>query len=351
MIRLKRINILVLTVCILLHNLPLFAQLNVSTNEDTSILEMLSIDEIETNQELNNFITEHNGFELIEQEQGELRESVYTQIISEAGNDLSIDDIEELNDRYSLSEPLDEYLEPYQQILVERNATTKAIDNVWYLTYYTSGSSFSIKVLNIHSNVSDPLDSLSGNLYLYRLSKRTWYKESQVPIAKTQIKSGNVYTWNISSKYVKEKFEYDLTIVEDGVKWTYNNIDKDNHVRYNFDAGPYSTISANGGERHHFVSSYALGNTGYNTSSAYAIRMMYDDHIKTGSWGSSASSTTYRNEEVSLINNGKYQDLLQKEVDDLKSKRDSEGSRMNLCSKYYDEVIECLYAYEKLFGL
>lgn len=115
----------------------------------------------------------------------------------------------------------------------------------------------------------------------------------------------------------------------------------------NFEAKPYNGFTANGRHRHHFVAKTALQNNGFNTNTAYCIRMMTEDHRKTGSYGSSI----YVAESSNLLSNGQYQDALQKEVNDLQSQYDCDGIAGNLQQKYFDEVIICLLQYEALFGI
>ena len=73
--------------------------------------------------------------------------------------------------------------------------------------------------------------------------------------------------------------------------------------------------------------------------------------MKTGSYGSSTVSRAYREEEKKLLKDKKYRELLQKEVDDFKAKKDPDGKFKNLSVKYYDEILICLAQYEKLFGI
>ena len=75
--------------------------------------------------------------------------------------------------------------------------------------------------------------------------------------------------------------------------------------------------------------------------------MMTEDHKRIGSYGSSS----YVSEMTALLKDKKYVEALQKEVDDLKAKMDSEGVFGTLQQKYYYEVVTCLYNYEKLFGV
>lgn len=45
--------------------------------------------------------------------------------------------------------------------------------------------------------------------------------------------NGVVDAWFVSKWAVKEKFEYDLVIVDNGVTNRFNNINKNNYYRYN----------------------------------------------------------------------------------------------------------------------
>lgn len=56
--------------------------------------------------------------------------------------------------------------------------------------------------------------------------------------------NGVVDAWFVSKWAVKEKFEYDLVIVDNGVTNRFNNINKNNYYRYNFDAQPYNSFTA-----------------------------------------------------------------------------------------------------------
>ena len=102
-----------------------------------------------------------------------------------------------------------------------------------------------------------------------------------------------------------------------------------------------------GGQRHHFVSQSTLSSNSYNSNTAYCIRMMTADHRKTGSYGNSS----YVNQESQMLRNRQYEALLRKEVDDLKSKQDCDGIAGTLQQKYNDEVVTCLFQYERLFGI
>lgn len=57
------------------------------------------------------------------------------------------------------------------------------------------------------------------------------------------------------------------------------------------------------------------------------------------------------NQVSDLLKNKKYEEALQKEVDDFKSNNDTEGIAGSLLQKYYNEVVICLANYTKLFGI
>lgn len=110
---------------------------------------------------------------------------------------------------------------------------------------------------------------------------------------------------------------------------------------------PYNAFTANGGHRHHFIPAKSLTSNSFSAQTAYCIRMLADDHRRTESNGNS----TYVAQTTTLLKNQKYEDALQREVDDFRSKADSEGIYGSLLDKYVDQVSLCLYYYEKLFGL
>ena len=215
----------------------------------------------------------------------------------------------------------------------------------WYIFGVVSPSAFSVKVAMVDSD--NPLDSITGTITRYYLGTTRWVRKDSESFSKTAVTNGTVYTWHVAKWGVKEKFEYNIKIVDNGITHNKDNKDENNYTRYNFEAKPYESFSANGGHRHHFVPAKALKDNGFNSNTAYCIRMMAEDHWNTGSYG----SATYVKESSELLSRGQYQAALQKEVDDLQSENDCEGIAGNLQQKYYDEVIICLFQYESLFGI
>lgn len=311
--------------------------------------EQMSVDKAMSSPEIVRFLEESGELDDFYQVQDELRENQYnisaTQTIT-GDNSISNQDVQQLTEKYNLLIPneTNEGLIDNGTINIQRNARGSIID-IWYLYYSVTSSSFSVKAALIDSDNS--LDNVSGTITRYYLNGTSWSEKDDKDFTKTAVKNGTIYTWYVSKWGVKEKFEYDITVIDNGGVHNYDNNNEDNFTRYNFAAKPYDSFTANGGQRHHFIPANSLRNNGFNSNTAYCIRMMTADHRKTGSYGSS----TYVSKITNLLSNGEYQEALQTEVDDLQSKYDCEGIAGNLQQKYYDEVIICLYQYELLFGI
>lgn len=280
------------------------------------------------------------------------------QLQQESSDEIIVDDATEsyLSEKYQLKKPDYTDIKSDVVVLVKKTETqssdnlsaTAVIDNVWYLTYWTNPTSFQIDVLNIGD---DPLDNILGTVYQKKLNSTTWTNGAQYTFSKYNISTGVVTTWYIVRENVKEAFEYNLTVKEDGSVWNYTNAGEYNQVRFNFAAGPYSTITANGGERHHLVSQYALSTAGRNTNTAAAIRMTHFDHLKTPNYGSSAVTALFRAQEVTLLTQGNYEQLLQMEVNGFQGAIDPDGIYSTLADKYYDYLITALFLMEQYFGI
>lgn len=241
----------------------------------------------------------------------------------------------------------DSIMETY--VLVKRNEK-RDISNVWYLQYIRDNAGFKVNVLNVGKY---PLDKIEGKVILKSINKNTWNNTNSIEFSKKNVKTGNVFNWSKplnNSSSVAENFEYKITVTNDNYVWTYDNKDKVNLYRYNFAVGYYNKLTANGGERHHFVSNNSLTSAGFS-SNAPCIRMLYRDHTKTSNYGNMITSKAFRQKELQLLKDKKYKDLLQMEVDSFKSTPDPGGAFSSLLNKYYDQVILVLYSYEQFFGL
>lgn len=314
-------------------------------------VEQLSVSVALTDPEILNFLIENDELNELYQAQEEIRNSQYDTTATYARESLGIPnisakDVQNVSEKYNLQLPSETVSDVIDNgtMNIQRDSLGRIID-IWYIYYTVTSSSFSVRAALVDAN--NPLDSISGTITRYYLNNSTWTTKDSKPFSKSVVTNGTVYTWAIAKWGVKEKFEYDITVRDNGWVHYFDNVNEENFTRYNFEAKPYTSFTANGGQRHYFVPATSLRSNGYDSNTAYCIRMMTKDHYNTGSYGSSAYVAVMTN----LLSNQKYQDALQKEVDDLKSKYDCEGIAGSLQQKYYDEVITCLINYEALFGI
>lgn len=93
-----------------------------------------------------------------------------------------------------------------------------------------------------------------------------------------------------------------------------------------------------GTERHHMPSCEA---SNLSRDVGPAIIIDKQDHMKTASWGRSREAQEYRNKQKELIDEGKFKEAQQMDIDDIRSKfgnkYDAAISQMQQYSKqYYD---------------
>lgn len=335
------------------------------TISDTTYVEQYTVSDALSNPEVYNYLADKGKLNELYQAQDEIRNNQYEITANCIENNLTKNeltsndqiskvinkgsvyskDVQQLTNKYGLQLPNEkDNVINNGTIYTKINSLGDIID-IWYVYYLITGSSFSVKVAMVDAD--NPLDIISGTITLYSLNNYTWTYKNSTTFNKTMQKNGTVCTWYVPKWGVKEKFEYDLTVNDNGWKHHYDNIGEDNYTRYNFEAGPYQPLAANGGQRHHFIPATSLRSTGFNSSTAYCIRMMTADHIITPSYGSSS----YVKSITDLLKDKKYEDALRKEVEGLQGKMDSEGLAGNLQQKYYNEVIICLYQYEILFDI
>ena len=72
-----------------------------------------------------------------------------------------------------------------------------------------------------------------------------------------------------------------------------------------------------------------------------SIKMTKEDHRNTASWGNSKEAKAYQQAQADLIKEGKYQEAIQMDIDDISNKFD-DGR--------YDEAIEQMKMYAKEIG-
>ncbi len=337
---------------IMLMAMTLFVSTSVLASEESNQkIEQMSISEALEDTEILNYLIESGELDELYQVQEEIRENQYNVAATYARRTLGISkvsssDVQYISEKYNLHLPEETMsgIIDNGTINVQRNSLGN-IKDVWYIYYDISDSYFKIKGALI--DFTNPLDIMTGTIKRYYLNNSSWTIKDSKPVNEGTITNGTIYTWYVYKWGVKEKIEYDITVTDNGSKHNFDNINEENYTRYNFEAKPYNSFTANGGQRHHFIPATSLRKNNYNSDTAYSIRMMTEDHKKTGSYGNSK----YVSEMTSLLSKGRYQDALQKEVDNLQSQYDCEGIAGNLQQKYYNEVVTCLYQYENLFGI
>ncbi|TVX94066.1 hypothetical protein [Paenibacillus agilis] len=342
----KRIKLIVLA---LLLSLSVINVGVISADSSTPTHEVIKAEDIDNHSDVKQFITDQGAWNEIKslQENNELQSStnnldrVYE---SDLLSHLSKERIDTIINTYDLNAP--NVLPNNTIYIVEKSATS--VSNVWYLNYSTNQSGFIVSVVNVGS---DAIDSISGSLKKYNKSDLNWVSAGSTSFSRTQINTGTVSTWVQPITAVSDYFEYNITVKEDASVWNYNNTGQTNYQRYSFEVGNYNAIQALGGQRHHFVSQFALASNGYNSNTAPTIRMMTADHRLTPNWGSSHSAQNYRATESQLLKDKQYRPLLQMEVDAFKLLPDPEGKFPRLSDKYMDALVVALDRYERLFGL
>ena len=102
--------------------------------------------------------------------------------------------------------------------------------------------------------------------------------------------------------------------------------------------GAYGNVAADGGEVHHMPANSV---SPFSKDAGPSIQMDKADHMKTKSWGSSASAVAYREEQAFLIENGMFKEAIMMDIDDVRSK---------FGDKYDSAILEMLEYVNKLFG-
>ena len=96
--------------------------------------------------------------------------------------------------------------------------------------------------------------------------------------------------------------------------------------------GAYKDVPANGGQVHHMP---ANSISPYSKGKGPGIRMETKDHMETASWGSSKKAKLYRQRQKELIDQGKFREAQQMDIDDVHSKFNNK----------YDNAIEEMRRY------
>lgn len=182
----------------------------------------------------------------------------------------------------------------------------------------------------------DRISSVSFTLKVYNYAGGLVASKSDTL---TNLKVGSTkYTWTVAkSNSVYETVELYVTGIDGGEKY----VGSTSTVRYNFAGGKYGTMQAWGGQKHHMPSSKALTSTGVlSTYNGACIRMITADHYQTASYGSSATAVSFRNKEITQINNGKFLAAQQLGISDIQS----------LFGTKYNTAINEMVSYTKGLG-
>ncbi len=101
--------------------------------------------------------------------------------------------------------------------------------------------------------------------------------------------------------------------------------------------GAYKDIAANGGQVHHMP---ADSISPYSKGKGPGIRMETRDHMDTSSWGSSKKAKQYRQKQKELIEQGKFREAQQMDIDDVRSKfNDKYDNAIEEMKKYTDQLL------------
>lgn len=84
-----------------------------------------------------------------------------------------------------------------------------------------------------------------------------------------------------------------------------------------FRGGAHRDLSTDGLERHHMPADSV---SPFSTARGPAIEMSPEDHMLTASWGRSKSAVAYRARQQQLIDDGRYMEALQMDIDDVRAK-------------------------------
>lgn len=149
----------------------------------------------------------------------------------------------------------------------------------------------------VHYQVGiDPVDVVKGEITKKNANGTRWGVDDTKSFNKTNVRSGTIVSWTEDINVVSDYFEFDLTVIDNGVPWYYDGGGRDQrYQRYNFEVDRYKDLDALGGQRHHFVSATPLRNAGFNSNYAPCIRMLAKDHFNTPSYGS--PGVDHRNQE------------------------------------------------------
>ena len=102
--------------------------------------------------------------------------------------------------------------------------------------------------------------------------------------------------------------------------------------------GAYKDVPANGGQVHHMPADSA---SPLSKADGPGIRMETTDHMQTASWGNSKSARAYRDTQRNLIEDGRFLEAQQVDIDNIHS----------LFGNKYDTHISQMVEYTKTLNV
>lgn len=351
----KRLISLILTSLVLITSfLGISSNVN-ATNNAEFVFETIDIKDLDEHPDVKEKIIEEGFEDYIKEEKSykELSE-LYELDDLKSDDPLEIEgvpakEVERIIQQYSIPEPEILVTEDSQVLLVKRNVKTNSIDGVIAFNLLVSDSGAKLTMVHLQTGV-DPVDVVKGEIMKYNASGTKWVLDDTKRINKTNVRSGTLVTWSEDINAVSDYFEYELTIIDNGVSWYFSGGGKDKKwQRYNFEVDRYRDLDALGGQRHHFVSATPLRRAGFDSNYAPCIRMLAIDHHKTPSYGGGGES--HRDQEEEYLKEQRYQAVLDYNVEGFRKTNDPEGYYSSLLHKYRSAVVEAVYQYEGYFGM
>lgn len=216
-------------------------------------------------------------------------------------------------------------------------ASIQSIPSWAEITVGASNSSSDIIVIVQLSGVITPASSFSAILGVYNYLG-------------TGTSSNSVY----GSTFYNKQWTYTIPMtntIEEDIRLMNGQLVKDFQtyeiptlqvVRYNQVGGSYGSItSAMNGHRHHCFSDWVYSQTTVNRYDSYGnvigtvsasysapvVLLTPEDHYLTASYGSTPAATAYRNTQLSLVQQGKYLEAMQMDINNIRS---NFGDRYNI---------------------
>lgn len=337
-----------------------------NTSENTeSELNSIKISEIDNYPELKKSLIDNGYYELIETSEARnllLNDSTKTQTYTFSPQPyktlepyeiigVSKEDYDNFNELFGYPKKtlIEEEFILYKQT---KNMNTLSY-NTWYIKYGINPLTNAFQ-MTMYGLGTDPIDSVVEFVDVYALNSSTWTKRMTASVTKTNITNGLFYTLSPQPLSVAEYFNYHITLREDGSTWVYHNDPgTSNHTywkRFHFAVGPFNQLDSFGGERHHVVSKAALVADNRNPDTAIAMRMTKKDHSLTYSHGNSYNAQNFRELELEFMQQKKYAQLIQLEMNSFKEISDPDGFG-TLYDKYYNALMVAYSQLRVYFGI